>query len=215
MTSSSTQNATSEKKSKFNFSIDHILNEAGSSSNQKDLNVHDAINTTAFPWLQCTRYCPPKIQRIQKREATQRRQLGRHPRIPFTTQQLAILEEKFRESPYLSSAEVLKISRILQLADIRVKIWFQNRRARDRREKLQSETDQRSAMNPYVNGNEETISTQRSFNTSISNTNGSNLNNSEAWTPSVIPTGLSNYAICQTETYLGLFHKSIAKDKRS
>lgn len=56
----------------------------------------------------------------QKREGPQKRQLGRHPRIPFTTQQLSILEDKFRKTPYLSSSEVTKLSRSLQLADIRV-----------------------------------------------------------------------------------------------
>lgn len=45
------------------------------------------------------------------------------------------MEQKFKETPYLSTEEVNKLSKKLQLADIRVKIWFQNRRARERREK--------------------------------------------------------------------------------
>ncbi|GJQ76410.1 hypothetical protein Trydic_g2126 [Trypoxylus dichotomus] len=77
----------------------------------------------------------------QRREGPQKRQLGRHPRIPFTTHQLTILEEKFKHSPYLSSQEVKEISRKLDLADIRVKIWFQNRRARERREKSFTKED--------------------------------------------------------------------------
>lgn len=45
------------------------------------------------------------------------------------------MEQKFKETPYLSTEEVNALSKKLQLADIRVKIWFQNRRARERREK--------------------------------------------------------------------------------
>ncbi|KAF5275191.1 hypothetical protein FQR65_LT04223 [Abscondita terminalis] len=204
MTSFSTDSGTSEKKSKFSFSIDHILNEAGSSSNQNHFSNHGEINATPFPWLQCTRYCPPKIQRVQRRESgTQRRQLGRHPRIPFTTQQLAILEDKFRESPYLSSAEVVRISKLLQLADIRVKIWFQNRRARDRREKLQSDAEQKSLINPYVNSNED------------SNFKQGNFRCGDEWTSSAILPNLSNCSVSQTESYLGALHKHIVKDKHT
>ncbi|CAG9766050.1 unnamed protein product [Ceutorhynchus assimilis] len=118
------------------FSIDHILNRAGSSySNSEKTGDSDKAS---FQWLQCSRYCPPRIPRIHKKEA-QKRQLGRHPRIPFTTYQLSILEQKFKESPYLGSEEVMTLSNKLQLADIRVKIWFQNRRARERREKLRGD----------------------------------------------------------------------------
>ncbi|XP_017781364.1 PREDICTED: homeobox protein MSX-2-like [Nicrophorus vespilloides] len=119
------------------FSIDHILHKAGTSS--QEYGTFDCGKPTVlqpFPWLQCTRYCPPKVPR--KREGgPQKRQLGRHPRIPFTTHQLSLLEERFRQSPYLSSEEVTRLSTILKLADIRVKIWFQNRRARERRERQQ------------------------------------------------------------------------------
>lgn len=69
------------------------------------------------------------------RKEIQKRQLGRHPRIPFTSFQLSVMEQKFKETPYLSTEEVNALSKKLQLADIRVKIWFQNRRARERREK--------------------------------------------------------------------------------
>ncbi|ENN70661.1 hypothetical protein YQE_12606, partial [Dendroctonus ponderosae] len=111
--------------------IDHILNRAGTSENSKTC---DDTSGVKFRWLQCSRYCPPRVPRVQKNNV-QKRQLGRHPRIPFTSYQLSLLEQKFNESPYLSSEEVIVMSKKLQLADIRVKIWFQNRRARERRER--------------------------------------------------------------------------------
>ncbi|CAH2003453.1 unnamed protein product [Acanthoscelides obtectus] len=72
----------------------------------------------------------------QKRDPPQKRQLGRYPRIPFTSHQISILEERFQQNPYLSSEQATILSQKLQLADVKVKIWFQNRRARKRREEM-------------------------------------------------------------------------------
>ncbi|KAG5876735.1 hypothetical protein JTB14_028609 [Gonioctena quinquepunctata] len=126
-------------RSLSDFSIDHILNKAGC-ENKKEANAEENPESdnisNAFSWLQCTRFCPPKVPRMTKKDAPQKRQLGRYPRIPFTNQQIAILEEKFQESPYLSSEEATNLSKQLHLADVKVKIWFQNRRARRRREEM-------------------------------------------------------------------------------
>lgn len=71
-----------------------------------------------------------------KRDGPHKRQPGRYPRIPFTIQQIAILEDKFEQNPYLGSQEAVDLSRKLQLGVVKIKIWFQNRRARKRREEL-------------------------------------------------------------------------------
>ncbi|XP_014665274.1 PREDICTED: homeobox protein Hox-B6-like [Priapulus caudatus] len=86
-----------------------------------------------FSWLQCTRYRPPKLPRMKRKEGPQKRKLGRNPRIPFSPGQVATLEEKFRAAHYLSSMDVAELSSALSLSETRVKIWFQNRRARERR----------------------------------------------------------------------------------
>lgn len=65
------------------------------------------------------------ISGSQKKEGPQKRQLGRHPRIPFSSHQLAVLEEKFKHSPYLSSSEVTQLSQALHLADVRVSTFFE------------------------------------------------------------------------------------------
>lgn len=46
------------------FSIEHILNHAGNRTADKqreDVQPNENQSTPTFSWLQCTRFCPPKI----------------------------------------------------------------------------------------------------------------------------------------------------------
>lgn len=63
---------------------------------------------------------------------------GRLPRIPFTNHQLYQLEQAYKSATYLSTEDANKLANRLDLTGIRVKIWFQNRRARERRENKES-----------------------------------------------------------------------------
>ncbi|XP_023223856.1 homeobox protein MSX-1-like [Centruroides sculpturatus] len=113
------------------FSIDAILK---SESEKIDNQVGPSEELDSrFAWLKCSRYKPPKLPR--KKEIYKRRHLGRSARIPFSSHQVAALEEKFRLTQYLSSYEVTELGHLLGISEIRVKIWFQNRRARQRRER--------------------------------------------------------------------------------
>ncbi|RZF47486.1 hypothetical protein LSTR_LSTR007413 [Laodelphax striatellus] len=123
------------------FSIDYILSKDGPGSRRtQQPRSPETAPLDGFAWLQCTRYRPPKLQRSRRKEGRQRRQPGRNPRIPFSGEQVALLEQRFRASQYLGGSEVARLSSILCLSETRVKIWFQNRRARERRERQANST---------------------------------------------------------------------------
>ncbi|XP_076652993.1 uncharacterized protein LOC143359150 isoform X2 [Halictus rubicundus] len=88
-------------------------------------------------WLHCTRYKPPKVPRKSRADKHKRR-VSLDPRIPFSTHQLDVLEQKFCNGAYLSKNDVLELSTALKLPPKKVKIWFQNRRAKERRDSRSS-----------------------------------------------------------------------------
>lgn len=78
------------------------------------------------------------VDKIAKATPTKRTP-GRLPRVPFSTHQLQALECAFQSMSYLSAEEAIRLANRLDLTDTRVKIWFQNRRARTRREQRELE----------------------------------------------------------------------------
>ncbi|KAL9957861.1 hypothetical protein ACROYT_G034811 [Oculina patagonica] len=139
----------STSKPYLSFSIENILSEGTFGPRVKQRRLHtqkcessrkekakkQSIETlfTRLPWLAYTRYCPPKIPRSKPRKGSRRHKLDRNPRIPFSTSQLAALEAKFLQTQYLSGSEVRDLSSTLRVTEHRVKIWFQNRRAREKK----------------------------------------------------------------------------------
>ncbi|KAI5643137.1 homeobox domain-containing protein [Phthorimaea operculella] len=116
----------SGSKCSSDFSIERILSDRAT--------VRGSSAETPS-WLCCTRYQPPRIPRISSGNACRPRRSGRHARVPFTAAQAAALEAAYSRAPYLAPPALRALAAALQLRDDRIKIWFQNRRARERREK--------------------------------------------------------------------------------
>lgn len=77
-----------------------------------------------LPWLQCTRYRPPRLPRKSGLGKIAKRRLGSHPRIPFTKLQLQIMEEKYKFGAYLAKKDVVHLSTVLHLPQSRVSPRF-------------------------------------------------------------------------------------------
>lgn len=75
----------------------------------------------------------PKPQPSNPSRILRRHKTNRKPRTPFTSEQLNTLEYLFNTKKYLTVEERSATASRLNLTDIQLKIWFQNRRAKEKR----------------------------------------------------------------------------------
>ncbi|XP_070761111.1 NK2 transcription factor related 7 [Enoplosus armatus] len=73
----------------------------------------------------------PDCDRDSKSRPRQRRK----PRVLFSQSQVSELERRFRQQRYLSAPEREHLAHILKLTSTQVKIWFQNRRYKCKRQR--------------------------------------------------------------------------------
>ncbi|NWI52819.1 NKX26 protein, partial [Calyptomena viridis] len=64
-----------------------------------------------------------------------RQRQRRKPRVLFSQAQVFELEQRFKQQKYLSAPEREHLARLLQLTSTQVKIWFQNRRYKSKRQR--------------------------------------------------------------------------------
>nr|XP_033798863.1 homeobox protein pv.1-like [Geotrypetes seraphini] len=75
-----------------------------------------------------------EVSKRKEGEETPRFELQRRMRTAFTSHQISKLEKTFERQRYLEASERKKLAACLQLSEIQVKTWFQNRRMKFKRQ---------------------------------------------------------------------------------
>ncbi|XP_066500932.1 NK2 transcription factor related 7 [Hoplias malabaricus] len=89
------------------------------------------------PELKCkySPLCPEGPECAEGPEGLARRRVRRRPRVLFSQAQVLELERRFEQQRYVSAPEREQLASLLKLTSTQVKIWFQNRRYKCRRQR--------------------------------------------------------------------------------
>ncbi|CAG5094739.1 Oidioi.mRNA.OKI2018_I69.XSR.g13826.t1.cds [Oikopleura dioica] len=90
-----------------------------------------ALTTTASESSQQT--CYRKLSEAVAESGKRALELGAKKRVYFTPEQRNELENVYKDQQYPSRDDKARLAKCLNIAENKIQVWFQNRRARDRR----------------------------------------------------------------------------------
>ncbi|XP_023134368.1 homeobox protein pnx [Amphiprion ocellaris] len=94
--------------------------------------------------------CPLSGESAEEKAPCAVKEKSRRIRTAFTLQQLQVMEHSFQRCHYLSVLERHTIAAVLGLSETQVKIWFQNRRTKRKKERLQGKESEEFTATPSL-----------------------------------------------------------------